>query len=115
MKVLISGATGYIGSRVATKLLDRGDKVIGLVRNTDRAAHLPKGSEPLIGTLQSSDWLGALGGVDAVVHAAFPQHGVGWADGVGIEKQFLLNVTAALKGSGRALIASNGAIFLGDS
>ena len=38
MKVLITGATGTIGGAVAEALLDRGDEVVGLSRDPERAA-----------------------------------------------------------------------------
>ncbi|MET0730490.1 MAG: NAD-dependent epimerase/dehydratase family protein, partial [Solirubrobacterales bacterium] len=44
MKVLITGATGTIGGAVAEALLDRGDDVVGLSRNPDKA----KQTEPRI-------------------------------------------------------------------
>jgi uncharacterized protein (TIGR01777 family) len=37
MRVLITGASGFIGSRVCDALLDRGDEVIGLSRDPRRA------------------------------------------------------------------------------
>ena len=52
MKVFITGATGYIGGSVATRLLERGDHVIGLARSAEAAAALKKrGIEPLMGDL----------------------------------------------------------------
>src|SRR5689334_11195780 len=37
MRVLITGATGLLGSAVSDALLARGDEVVGLTRNPDRA------------------------------------------------------------------------------
>lgn len=115
MKVLITGATGYVGASLAKVLVGRGDQVIGLVRNEDRAKALPAGVEPLVGDLGSTDWFPALAGVDALAHTAFPLHGLDHGEGVPIEARFLRDAAAALEGTGKALIATNGTLFLGDS
>ena len=52
MKVLVTGASGYIGGSVTTALLSAGHQVVGLVRSDERAAEVrARGIEPLIGTL----------------------------------------------------------------
>ena len=35
MKILVTGSAGFIGSRLSTKLLDRGDKVLGIDNHND--------------------------------------------------------------------------------
>ena len=40
MKVLVTGASGYIGGSVATALLAAGHRVVGLVRSGERAAEV---------------------------------------------------------------------------
>ena len=58
MKILVTGATGYIGGSVAAKLLAAGHKVVGLTRSEDGAARLKAlGIEPLVGSLISLDLL----------------------------------------------------------
>ena len=37
MRVLVTGASGFLGSRVCDALLARGDEVVGLTRDPDRA------------------------------------------------------------------------------
>lgn len=39
MKVLVTGASGFIGSALCDALLDRGDTVVGLTRDPERARH----------------------------------------------------------------------------
>jgi nucleoside-diphosphate-sugar epimerase len=40
MKAFVTGATGFVGSRLAKRLRERGDEVVCLVRNPDKAAEL---------------------------------------------------------------------------
>jgi nucleoside-diphosphate-sugar epimerase len=69
MKLLITGATGKVGSRLAKRLALRGDRVRALVRDPARA-NLP-GIELAIGDLlDEASLAAAVRGVDAVVHCA---------------------------------------------
>ena len=72
MKILITGATGKVGSRLAKRLAQRGDSVRALVRDPARAAELREaGIELSEGDLTRADSLvAAVRGVDAVVHCA---------------------------------------------
>jgi nucleoside-diphosphate-sugar epimerase len=65
MKILVTGATGYIGSAVAEALRDRGHEVLGLARSERSVAQLrQRRIEPLHGDLT------ALPGLTAAVRAA---------------------------------------------
>jgi nucleoside-diphosphate-sugar epimerase len=72
MRILITGASGYIGGSVATKLLANGHHIIGLARTEQSAASLAqRGIEPLLGTLSDHGALEkAARNVDAVINAA---------------------------------------------
>jgi len=72
MKVLVTGATGFIGGRLAERLLDRGDDVRVLVRRPAAARALAeRGAEVCAGDLLDPDSFGAaLSGVDVVFHCA---------------------------------------------
>ena len=72
MKILVTGATGKVGSRLAKRLAQRGDQVRALVRDPARAADLREaGMEIAEGDLLRVDSLAAaVRGVDAVVHCA---------------------------------------------
>jgi nucleoside-diphosphate-sugar epimerase len=81
VSVLITGGTGFIGSRLALDLHDAGCpvRVLGLT-NTDaerwnRGALEERGIEVLHGSVTDVGALrGAMGGVEAVVHLAAAQH-----------------------------------------
>src|SRR4051794_3457843 len=72
MKILLTGATGKVGSRLARRLAQRGDRIRALVRDRSRAADLPgAGIELVDGDLLDPASLAiAVHGVDAVVHCA---------------------------------------------
>jgi nucleoside-diphosphate-sugar epimerase len=72
MKILVIGATGYIGGSLATKLMERGHKIVGLARSDEAAASLRKrGIEPLAGSLNDYGVLhDAARTVDAAINAA---------------------------------------------
>lgn len=69
MKVVVSGATGFIGTPLVARLVARGDRVVALVRDPARA-QLP-GAEIVRADLElRGAWSEALDGADAVVHLA---------------------------------------------
>jgi nucleoside-diphosphate-sugar epimerase len=72
MKILVTGATGKVGSRLAKRLAQRGDNVRALVRDAARATDLREaGVELAVGDLLDEGSLAAAAhGVDAVVHCA---------------------------------------------
>src|SRR4030095_6815099 len=115
MKVFITGATGYIGGSVATKLLQRGDTVLGLARSDDAAASLKqrgfepradarhaslkkRGCEPVAGDLTAyTPFVEVAKRVDAVINAA------------NSDNAFVAHALLdGLKGSGKTLIQTSG-------
>lgn len=73
MKVLVTGATGFLGGHVAEQLVARGDAVRALVRKTSNTKHLQTlpGVELFEGSVeQPSRVRDAVEGVDAIVHCA---------------------------------------------
>jgi len=72
MNILVTGATGKVGSRLARRLSQRGDQVRALVRDRTRATRLLGERVELVeGDLLDADSLtAAVRGVDAVVHCA---------------------------------------------
>ncbi len=72
MKILVTGATGKVGSRLAKRLAERGDHVRALVRDTKKAGDLERaGIELAKGDLLDAGSLeAAVRGVEVVVHCA---------------------------------------------
>ncbi len=72
MNILVTGATGKVGSRLARRLSQRGDRVRALVRDRTRAATLLGEHVELVegDLLDVGSLAAAVRGVDAVVHCA---------------------------------------------
>ncbi|MDT8325242.1 MAG: TIGR01777 family oxidoreductase [Bacteroidota bacterium] len=71
-RIVMTGATGLIGSRVVRELQRRGDQVTALTRNPKRAKEkLPDGVEALRWLSEDDDdWTEAIDGADAIIHLA---------------------------------------------
>ena len=104
MKIFVTGATGYIGGSVATKLLERGDTVLGLARSDEAAAGLKKrGIEPVAADINAyTPIVEVTKRVDAVINAAN-------ADNAFVAHALL----DGLKGSGKTLIQTSGSSVVG--
>ena len=74
MKILVTGASGFVGRAVCRRMLDLGWSVRGGVRRID--AILPNGAEKvLVGEITGeTDWSDALQGIDVVIHLAARVH-----------------------------------------
>lgn len=70
--VFVTGAVGFIGSRVARLLRDRGDHVVAMVRDSAKTVALRDlGVRLIVGDLSSETSIRAgMTGVDAVIHIA---------------------------------------------
>ena len=118
MKILVTGATGYIGGAVASALLVRGHDVVGLARSERSAATLRKrgvravagdfGDTPsLVNVIASSD-------VDAVVSTASLGASQGdTADTFARDRDAVHAMKKALGGSGKALVFTSGSAVFG--
>src|SRR5438132_12402462 len=80
MKVAVTGATGLVGSRLVSRLLERGDEVTVLSRDPDRA-------RSVLGGVEVAEWdptgtapPGGLAGRDGVVHLAGEPVAPRWRD-----------------------------------
>jgi uncharacterized protein (TIGR01777 family) len=76
MKIAITGATGFVGTRLVAHLHQAGHDLVVLSRDGDRARRVfPSSPFPRVQTvtytpLQQGDWQGAIAGCDGVVNLA---------------------------------------------
>ncbi|WP_342089490.1 NAD-dependent epimerase/dehydratase family protein, partial [Dyadobacter sp. OTU695] len=72
MKILVTGATGKVGSRLVPRLIAKGYDVSILVRDVAKAGGLIElGAKPITGDLFEPATLpAAVSGMDAVIHLA---------------------------------------------
>jgi len=72
MKVFVTGGTGFIGGEVVRQLRERGDDVVCLVRNPEKAGKVSGlGCQIVSGDLGDAEAIrNGMDGCDAVVHAA---------------------------------------------
>ena len=71
MKVMVTGATGFVGIPLVAKLRARGDSVIALVRDVERAKKRLPDVELVQADLETPGaWCERLDGADAVIHLA---------------------------------------------
>jgi len=76
MKIAITGATGFVGSRLIEKLRDRGHQILVFTRNSTKAKKVfPNSAFPNLETIEynpkeSGDWQQAISGCDAVINLA---------------------------------------------
>lgn len=114
-KILLTGATGRIGSRLAPRLVACGHAVRALVRSPDQAAPLRQnGIDPITGDLrEDATVIGAVRDVDVVVHAAAAFRGVAGAemDATNVRATTRLADAAAAAGVTRFVFASTNLVY----
>ncbi len=69
MKVLLTGASGFIGRHLAAALGDAGHEVIALTRRPDAASHLAQIEGDFARDTDPAQWVPRLQGIDAVLNA----------------------------------------------
>jgi len=100
MKVLVTGATGFIGSHLIERLLEQGHEVRALARKTSNLNHLKTtDAEIVFGDIEDYDSLvSAVDGVNVVFHAA-ARVMPGWGKWEDFERQTVRGTENMLKAS----------------
>ena len=109
MRVFLTGATGFIGSRVLKELIGAGHHVTGLTRSDAGARRLEEaGATAHRGTLEDSDGLArAAAQADAVIHTAFDHDFSRFVENCEKDRRVIGAMAQALAGSKRQLVITS--------
>lgn len=110
MRVFLTGATGFIGSRIIPELRAAGHEVLGLTRSDVGARALEAaGAQVHRGDLEEPDTLRAgADQADAVIHTAFDHDFSNFLANCDKDRRAIEAMGAALKGSNRPLLITSG-------
>ncbi|QDE41321.1 SDR family oxidoreductase [Luteibacter pinisoli] len=110
MRIFLTGATGFIGSRIVPELLAAGHQVLGMTRSDAGAAWLTRqGAEVHRATLEDLDSIRAgAANVDAVIHTAFDHDFANFVANCEKDARVIAALGAVLKGSSRPLLITSG-------
>jgi nucleoside-diphosphate-sugar epimerase len=106
MKVVLTGATGFIGSHVLSELREHGHEVTALVPDDAHAKSVAaRGATPAVADLYDRAAVeGVLAGADGAIHTASP----GDATSAGLDSAVVDAVTSAFDGTGKPYLQVSG-------
>ena len=115
MRIFLTGATGFIGSRILGELLAAHHDVIGLTRSETGAKALANaGAAVHLGTLEDPATLAkGAENADAVIHTAFDHDFTNFLANCEKDRQVITAIGSVLKGSDRPLLITSG-VGIGD-
>ncbi len=110
MRVFLTGATGFIGSRIVVELIAAGHQVLGLTRSDAGARQLEAaGAEVHRGDLEDPDSLArGAAQADAVIHTAFDHDFSRFLANCEKDERAISAMGGVLAGSDRPLIITSG-------
>ena len=110
MRVFLTGATGFIGSRIVPELLARGHEVLGMTRSDAGADALAAaGAEVHRGDLEDPQTLAdGAAKADAVIHCAFDHDFSNFVANCEKDVRVIKAMGGALKGTNKPLVITSG-------
>ncbi len=114
MRILVTGASGWIGSASVTQLLAAGHHVLGLARSDAAAARVAKlGAEVVRGSLDDLDGLRAAASrAEGVVHLGYNHDFSQMGAAAQTDRAAIESFAQVLEGSGGPLLIASGTLGL---
>lgn len=110
MRIFLTGATGFIGSRIVPELIAAGHQVLGMTRSDSGARALQAaGADVHRGELEDLESLRAgAAQADAVIHTAFDHNFANFVANCEKDQRVIRALGSALIGSDRPLLITSG-------